>query len=426
MSANSLFSRRQVLRLVALLAAGPALAGEKPKTLGDNGIGGTGFKPGDNGIGGTGFIGTIRKFGSVWVNGERIAYPSGVLIRIDGEAAPASRMRIGEVARCVAEPKDGHWTTNAIVITSEVVGTIARIDGRRLTILGQSVDLADAKMGRGLAVGDRVAVSGLRRPDQTIVASWVEKRASGPDQIAGLLGRDASGAFRIGDATLIGADPGAVGKRVLARGAIENGVFAVRTMTLDAVGALGPVTAVSVETFVAERDGTLVTAGGVPVEDAAGLRPANHPVVIRGELAANGALVARGVSVPDGRGGFRPSGGWRGGGGGGPGGGQGPGGGVHPGGSGGAPRQGAIGGGGPLGRAGPMSPAGSMAPGAARPFAPGSGPVPGLGGGVGGIGAPGGLSAPGGFGGPGGPGGFGPGGFGGGGFGPGGFGGPVR
>ena len=37
----------------------------------DRGIGGTGFAPGDDrGIGGTGVIGTIRKFGSIVVNGE--------------------------------------------------------------------------------------------------------------------------------------------------------------------------------------------------------------------------------------------------------------------------------------------------------------------------------------------------------------------
>ena len=76
-----MLSRRQVLRLLALIAGGRAFAAAKPKAGGDNGIGGTGLKPADNGIGGTGFIGTIRKFGSVWVNGERIAYPSDVRIR---------------------------------------------------------------------------------------------------------------------------------------------------------------------------------------------------------------------------------------------------------------------------------------------------------------------------------------------------------
>ena len=181
MSAPLRPSRRQVLRLLALLAGGaPALADQKPKTLGDNGIGGTGFQPGDNGIGGTGFIGTIRKFGSVWVNGERIAYPADAQIRIDGEPASPSRLRIGQVARLVAERRDGLWTTGGIVITSEVVGPVGRIDGRLLTVLGQSVELARTKAAQGLKVGGRVAVSGLRRPDGAVVASLVEPRPAGP------------------------------------------------------------------------------------------------------------------------------------------------------------------------------------------------------------------------------------------------------
>lgn len=405
MSASGMPSRRQFLRLLALVAGGPAVAGEKPKAPGDNGIGGTGFKPGDNGIGGTGFIGTIRRFGSVWVNGERIAYPPDVQIRIDGEPAPASRMRIGQVAHCVAQSSGGRWTTNRIVITSEVLGPVGRIDGRLMTVLGQQVELAKGK-AHGLKAGDRVAVSGLRRPDQTIVASLVEQHTGGADQIAGLLVGDASGAFRIGDQILTGADAGAVGRRVVARGVVENGVFVVQTMSLDAVATLGSVQDVSIETFVGERDGGLITAGGLRVEDAAGVRAAGAPVVIVGALA-NGALVARSVSAPDGRGGFRPLGGPAGsgpGGGGPAGGGHGPGGGPGGGGPG-LPGQGQTGGG-PFAQPSGAGPSGSAAPFQEQGGQPGWGGA-GASGGFGGFGPPGGMGVPGGLG-------------------PGGFGGPLR
>ena len=203
MNARVLLSRRELLRLFALLAGGKAFAAEKPKA-GDNGIGGTGLKPADNGIGGTGFVGTIRKFGSVWVNGERIAYPPDVLIRIDGEPAAQSALRIGQVARLVAERRDGAWTTGGIVIVSDVVGPITRLEGARFEALGQTVELAAPKLARGLKVGDRVAVSGLRRPDQTIVASLVQRRETGPDQIAGVLVEDGQNAFRIGGQRVTG------------------------------------------------------------------------------------------------------------------------------------------------------------------------------------------------------------------------------
>ena len=267
-----MLSRRQVLRLLACLAGGTAFAAEKPKPGGDNGIGGTGYQPADNGIGGTGFIGTIRKFGSVWVNGERIAYPADVRIRIDGEPAAANQMRIGQVARLVAAPRDGVLTTDRIVILSEVVGPVSRIEKARLEVLGQSVQLHSARMGRGLKVGDRVAVSGLRQPDQTIVASLVEKRPPGPDQIVGVMTRDDGGEFRIGGQRVTGAGAGVVGERVIVRGAMANGVFAAREVKLDTVVAIGDVqNGCRSRPGSRERDGVLTTAAGVRVEGAGDL-----------------------------------------------------------------------------------------------------------------------------------------------------------
>ena len=389
MSGSAKASRRQFLRLLALLACGRALAAERPKGGGDNGIGGTGLKPADNGIGGTGFIGTIRKFGSVWVNGERIAYPDNVRIRIDGEAVAPAAMRIGQVARLVAERRETGWTTNAIVIVSEVVGPISRIGHDSLEVLGQKVFAPNAKMAHGLAVGDRVAVSGLRRPDQTIVASLIEKRLTGPDQIAGVLTED-DGGFGIGGQSMAGVGRAVVGERIVARGAMANGVFAASEVKLDTVIAIGAVQNLSVETWVVERGGQWMTAGGLRIEDgAADLGQGPHHVVINGALGANGALLAREVALPNAHGDFAPPRG-AGGPGGGPSGGAG-----HPGGGG-------------LGRpSGLGSPGGGSGPGgfpggpnSAAPGLPGGLPSIGPGGGFGGFGRSGGLPGFGGFGGP--------------------------
>ena len=177
-------------------------------------------------------------------------------------------------------------------------------------------------MGRGLKVGDRVAVSGLRKPDQTIVASFVEKRDDGPNQIVGVLTRNAGGEFRIGAQRVTGVGAGLVGERVIVRGAIENGVFAALETKLDTLILLGPVQNLSVETWVTRRDGEVVTASGVRVEDAGDIGAGSFHVVVNGELGANGALIARSVELANRRGDFAPSrgGGGPGGHGGGPGG----------------------------------------------------------------------------------------------------------
>ena len=98
-------------------------------------------------------------------------------------------MRLGQVAQLVADGRDGAWTTNRIIIVSEVIGPVAQISGKTLDVLGQRVQLPDIKIARALRVGDRIAVSGLRRPDQVIFASAIERREGGLDQIAGLLSR---------------------------------------------------------------------------------------------------------------------------------------------------------------------------------------------------------------------------------------------
>ncbi len=326
MSARPLLSRRRFLLFATLLGGAKALAGEVDPKSGDNGIGGTGYRPGDNGIGGTGFLGVIRKFGSVYINGQRIAYPDDATIEIDGARVEARDMRIGQVARLVAERRGEDWTTRRIVIVSEVIGPVERIAGKRIDVLGQNVDLPNRRIARALKVGDRIAVSGLRRPDQMIAASAIERREGGLDQIAGVLSQETDGAARIGGQTIAGIPAGLLGdapsgQRIVVRGALENGVFVARDAQRDADIAIAGVKDVSIETWVSRRDGGLVTAGGVQVEDRSGvLLSGSRHVVIDGELSAGGLLIARKVDFADRRGDFEPP--------------RGPGGGGPPGGTG--------------------------------------------------------------------------------------------
>ena len=81
-------TRRGALGLVAAFLARSANAADTPR---DQGIGGTGVVAGpdetDRGIGGTGFIGTIQRFGSIFVNAARIAHPADAKVFVDDQPA---------------------------------------------------------------------------------------------------------------------------------------------------------------------------------------------------------------------------------------------------------------------------------------------------------------------------------------------------
>ncbi len=428
-SRSASLSRRGLLRLLSgigwLAAAGPAgAAGDK---ILDQGIGGTGIRPGpddegDRGIGGTGVVGTIRGFGSIIVNDLRIAYPPEVPVTIDGRPARVDDLRVGQVVRTLAVGGEGGLSTAGIAVIHEVVGPVQRAAPDRLTVLGQSVVTAGLppEMPRP-RVGERVAVSGLRRPDGSIAASRIDPAGSAPDLVAGPVRRGPAGALRIGNLPLAGLDPALAGGRAVAEGSLTGGRLAVAR----AVPASEPFGAearrLSIEAYVTREGGGFRTGAGYAVTGGGGLVPAGGGLaILDGRTGRGGRIDLDGLRLrpdPAGRETGRD---------------------VSPGRAGpsragpeGSPDQRPGGGhGSPGGRPG--------GPGGERPFGgreggrPGRGEIdmrmpgtegPGRFGGQGGVGGPGG---PGGFGRPGGEGpsgGFGGGGVGGGGFGGGGFGG---
>ncbi|UMY19246.1 DUF5666 domain-containing protein [Methylobacterium organophilum] len=437
-------TRRALLALLTGVATlwRPGRSPAAPDAPEDRGIGGTGARPteeetpgGDRGIGGTGVIGTIRRFGSIIVNDLRITYPADVAVRIDGEPRRAGDLRIGHVVRVVATGAEGALSTRAIEVNSEVVGPVEAVGQGRLTVLGQSVSTVKSGAWK---VGDRVAVSGLRRLDGVIVASRVEHRAEGPDRVAGPVRKAANGTPAIGGLPLAGLSPRLVGRRIVAEGAMRDGAFAVsgaRDASRPFPAAIGRA---SIEAYIGPgRDGLRLGSGlgvaGAP--DADMPRGGSRHAVLSVSPGRDGRLTLDGLRF-EGRGGPTGPGGQPGGGfgpNGGPGngspGGSGPGGGGQ---GGGRPGGGGFGGGhggGPGGYPG-AAPGGGTGHEFGRGQGPGGYPIdtrPGFGGGdgFGGSPSPGGAGSPGGFGG----GGFGGGGPSGGGFGgggPSGFGGGRR
>ena len=288
-------TRRLVLRLLAgaALLPGRAVPQEAPR---DQGIGGTGARPddmpgeGDRGIGGTGVIGTIRRFGSIVVNDLRIAYPDDVSVRIDGVPARAADLRVGHVVHVVARADAGGLATRRIDVTREVVGPVESVSGGNLVVLGQRV-AASGIAGRW-AVGDRVAVSGLRRPDGIVVASLIERQTDGSARVAGPVRRDRDGHLAIGGLRLAGADALPVGRRAAVAGEAAGGVIHVAQAS-EALTFPPGLSRVSVEAYVGRSKGRMTLGSGLDVAGTPGAavpRRGSVRAVLTTRPAADGRL----------------------------------------------------------------------------------------------------------------------------------------
>jgi hypothetical protein len=267
-----------------LLLAGFWLAGTSSlwaqvKRGSDQGIGGTGISRGnDHGIGGTGIVGVIQRFGSIFVNGERIGYAPDVPVRIDGEAASVKALRIGHVARVVAQRQsNGTLTTRRIDAVSEVMGPIESVKGGEMTVLGQKVVWTGRESWR--RAGAQVAVSGLRRTDGVIVASLVEQRRSATARVSGPLERDRDG-LRIGGLRLGGVDAALVGQRVQVEGSIQQGMMQVARARADDLSDLSGATRLSIEAYVRRVGPNLQLGSGYVARDASRFEPGQDMRVV--------------------------------------------------------------------------------------------------------------------------------------------------
>ncbi len=390
------FTRRRLLAVstgLALSSARSRASGDGPRDLG---IGGTGALllpdqgPEDRGIGGTGVIGTIRQFGSIVVNGLRIAYPDSTAVWMDDERAPPAALRLGHVVEVLAQRSGDGLVTRRIDVRSEVVGPVEAVTPGLLTVLGQSIVPDRPGTTDGWRRGDEVAVAGLRRPDGMIVASLIERRTAPAFRVAGPVRRDRDGDLSIGGLKLPGLDEGLIEQRALVMGRRREATFEiseVRALRFATTTRHRPAR-LSVEAYVLHGARGLELGSGLKMQGGAALAqlPRNRAfkAIIEARVGEAGQLKLDGFRLePGGHGSSGPTGG-----------------GLGPGG---------------LGPGGPGP--GGLGPGGPGPGGPGPG-----GPGPGGLG-PGGLG-PGGLG----PGGLGPGGPGPGGLGPGGraTGGPGR
>lgn len=145
------------------------------------------------GIGGSGVtVGSVSKFGSVFVNGIEFDTAGAVIVvdgseRGTGDAAAAANLAVGMRVRVEGPFADETGFAARIVYNEDVVGPVEEVrapdpETLLLTVMGQTVivDPATALSGvslSGIAEGQVLEVSGHRGPEGEILASFVRKRA---------------------------------------------------------------------------------------------------------------------------------------------------------------------------------------------------------------------------------------------------------
>lgn len=132
--------------------------------------------------------GPINGFGSVIVNGVRYS-TTGATITIDDRPGTESDLRVGQVVRVegTVDATGTAGTARSIAFNDDVEGPVHSINAAaaQLVVLGQTVqvgrstsfdDSISPRSLDGLAVGDRIEVSGLVNADGLIAATRIERQ----------------------------------------------------------------------------------------------------------------------------------------------------------------------------------------------------------------------------------------------------------
>jgi len=154
---------------------------DRPGDDRDEGVGGTGFvsgvaqaSGGDEGVGGTGIFGVITAFGSIVVNGVHIDYEDETPVVVDGVAGTPDDFAIGQVVAVEARQMGERYQAKLVEVQHAALGPVSDVDeaARTITVLGQTIQVAESD--RLPLIDEWVRVSGLRGPDEQVVATRID------------------------------------------------------------------------------------------------------------------------------------------------------------------------------------------------------------------------------------------------------------
>jgi len=228
-----------------------------------NGIGGSGRQAPDileNGLGGSGkqpsnkaaILGPISAFGSIWVNDRHIQLPDSTEYLMAGKDAKRSDLRLGQMVAVLADSlDDSDYQALEVHLLFNVIGPLNAVEkdkgqlakGQRskgqfakLSLLGQTV-LVDSDTRivnqsgtvltlQQLNTGERIAISGLRMPNQEIKATLVIAHTQQSIQLAGPVSA-ISGQYWLGQQKLAFTQQPELNQPLRLHGNIHDGVFIV-------------------------------------------------------------------------------------------------------------------------------------------------------------------------------------------------------
>ncbi|CAH2601350.1 conserved protein of unknown function [Rhodovastum atsumiense] len=249
----------------------------------ERGIGGTGLSSdatlqAERGIGGTGIVAVITGFASVCLGGREVMLDDDTVVSMDGAAASTPALRAGQLAIVEATGAGTELRARRVQVRHEVSGPVEGLDaGNMLRVAGQQVAVTADTLGeRSPAAGWWVRVSGLRRPDGSVLATRVDRMEPGPVTVHGPL-RQVGRTLRIGTLTLRPETAAIPGHAVIASGRYIDGVLHADTLApdllvTDPAAYFRPDTRhVLFETYVTGLGGTLEFGAGTRVAASPGL-----------------------------------------------------------------------------------------------------------------------------------------------------------
>ncbi|MEM6566604.1 MAG: DUF5666 domain-containing protein [Pseudomonadota bacterium] len=207
----------------------------------------------EGGIGGTGIVGLLTDFGSLIVAGVQVAQDDSTEYTNAFGRFSADALRRGDSLTIEARQTAAGLLASRVHVTNPLVGMVESVVAaeNRLRINGVSVVAENGSAG--LAVGDRVTVSGVWRAGR-VIASRFSAAQDVDDMIAGDVTRG-FGAVRIGgvDVRASGTLQLQSGSYAEARGQydMDRGRFQASDLSAGRfTGAAGPLEALHVEGFL--------------------------------------------------------------------------------------------------------------------------------------------------------------------------------
>lgn len=222
-----------------------------------NGLGGSGRQAPDiieNGLGGSGkasgkaaILGPISAFGSIWVNDRHIQLPDSTEYLIAGKDAQRSDLRLGQVVAVLADSiDDSDYQALEVHLMFNVIGTLESIElaandkgdqqPTKLALMGQTVlinndtrivNYAGKRLTQQqLKSGQRIAISGLRMPNQEVKATLVIAQSQHKVQLAGPVSA-IDGQYWIGQQKLSFTNQPQLDQPIRMHGDLRNGLFFV-------------------------------------------------------------------------------------------------------------------------------------------------------------------------------------------------------